>query len=192
MLGRRRSCVRRLSKVVETAQSQCGLPVRLALEIARFLRAHRSALKRQAFYRILGECVEIFGLCRTEITLGFDMKCDRRGDFRSEYIRQVGKANRFMPVVDASLGEILANIVKHVADVVHEGSCDYLGRFARLLSQMRTLQGVLLLRYVRESIAAFGFGVQQVYDLVYFFAHAEAPIEIIDNSLVIIKVSDTR
>lgn len=165
--------------------------MRLALERAHFFLAHQASLKRKAFHRIIGKRVEVAWFCGAEIPLGFDVKRDRCGHFGSKHILKIHQGNYLMSVVDTLLGEILADIVQHVANVVNQSCHDYLWRFARLLGKVCALQGVLFLRHVGQPIASFGFGIQKGYYLVYTIGHTGTPIEKLYISWLKIEIIDT-
>ena len=86
------------------------------------------------------------------------------GDLWSEMGDEEGVADVFVPVVDAVLGGAFAEVVQHVADIVHQRGGDQAGRVAGLFGEPGGLQAVLDLVDVGQAVAVLAVHVEPLGD----------------------------
>lgn len=115
----------------------------MGFEGVAFGVGHRSTLEVQAVARRVRKVGEIFGVFPAEVALGRDVEADGLDDFGREPCGKMLGAEIFMGGVDAVIGNIFAEVVAKMTEIVDEAGSDHLRRLPGFASKSGALEGVL-------------------------------------------------
>lgn len=135
-------------------------------ELFHFIGRKRSALKFQTSFGGFGKVGEVARLGGGEVALGVDVKAYAIEDFGGEMTVQPHRANVFVLAIDAVIGDVFAETVEEVSDIVEEGSRDEFFAGSSLLGQIRRLKRVLSFGYLLAEVEATAVVIKEINDLI--------------------------